>query len=112
VHKSRSLIIGNLILGWALCNGRGSCLEELCQISFNCCQMDQYEQSKFAQLAVAHKCSILLFTKDKFSNLGKKLRPEFEKLYLSSELKDCIKLLSTPSSDGGETRNAVDLVSR
>lgn len=72
--------------------------------------MDLYELAKFTQLAIAHKCSLLFFTKDKFSNLGKKLRPEFEKLYLSSELKDCIKLLSTAITDGSEQHNAVDLV--
>lgn len=73
-------------------------------------KMDRYEELKFSQLAVAHRCSILFFTKDKFSNLGKKLRPEFDKLYLSSELKDCIKLLSTPVIEGGELHNPVDLV--
>jgi hypothetical protein len=72
--------------------------------------MDQYEQAKFTQLALANKCNVLLFTKDKFSNLGKKLRPEFDKLFLSSELKDCLKLLGNAAAEGSEPRNAVDLV--
>lgn len=72
--------------------------------------MDQYELSKFAQLAVAHKCSVLYFTKDKFSTLGKKLRPEFERLYLSSEMKDCTKLLGKTIGEGSEPKNIVDLV--
>lgn len=72
--------------------------------------MDQYEQGKFNQLAVAHKCSVLLFTKDKFSNLGKKLRPEFDKLFVSSELKDSIKLLSTSHAESNEPKNSIDLV--
>ena len=71
--------------------------------------MDQYEQAKFSQLAVAHKCSVLIFTKDKFSNLGKKLRPEFEKVFVSNELKDCLKLLSAPV-ESTEPRNCIDLV--
>ena len=71
--------------------------------------MDHYERAKFSQLEVAHKCSILFFTKDKFSTLGKKLRPEFDKFYLSSELKDCIKLLGS-TAEGTDTHNAVDLV--
>jgi hypothetical protein len=73
--------------------------------------MDQYEQVKFTQLALANKCSVLLFTKDKFSNMGKKLRPEFDRFYLSAELKDCLKLLGNAAAEGGEPRNAVDLVS-
>lgn len=72
--------------------------------------MDQYEIGKFSQLAVAHKCSLLYFTKDKFSTLGKKLRPEFERLYHSSELKDCVKLLGKTIGEGSEPRNIVDLV--
>lgn len=75
--------------------------------------MDQYEALKFSQLSVANKSSVLLFTKDKFSQLGKKLRPEFEKFYVSSELKDCLKLLgnSNESGSGAEPTNAVDMVS-
>lgn len=76
--------------------------------------MDQYEALKFSQLSVANKSSVLLFTKDKFSQLGKKLRPEFEKFYVSSELKDCLKLLGTSNeiSAGAEPTNAVDMVSK
>ena len=75
--------------------------------------MDQYEALKFSQLAIANKSNVLLFTKDKFSQLGKKLRPEFDKFYVSSELKDCLKLLGPPSEGiaGVEPTNAVDLVS-
>ena len=72
--------------------------------------MDQYEQNKFAQLAIAHKCTILLFTKDKFGTLGKKLRPEFDKLFMSGELKDSVKLLSKINNEGSEPRNVIDLV--
>lgn len=72
--------------------------------------MDQYEIGKLSQLSVAHKCSVLFFTKDKFSTLGKKLRPEFERLFLSSELKDCTKLLGKTIGEGSEPRNIVDLV--
>jgi hypothetical protein len=73
--------------------------------------MDQYELRRFNELAVAHKSSVLYFTKDKLGTIGKKLRPEFEKLYISSELKDCLKLLGKVTYENAEPKNAVDLVS-
>lgn len=72
--------------------------------------MDYYEQSRLAQFEVAHRSTVLLFTKEKFSILGRKLRPELGKLYVSSELRDCTKLLGNTDSEELEVKNNVDLV--
>lgn len=56
-------------------------------------QIDHYEVNRLKQLQNIHNSHVLLFSKDKFCPLGRKLRPELGKLYMSSEFKDCSKLL-------------------
>ena len=49
---------------------------------------------KFQELNMAHSCGVLIYTRDKFClGLAKKLRPEFSKFFVSSEVKDCMKLI-------------------
>lgn len=49
---------------------------------------------KIQELNLAHSCGVLMYSRDKICiNIAKKLKPEFGKFYLSSEVKDCIKLI-------------------
>ena len=49
---------------------------------------------KIQELNLAHNCGVLMYSRDKVCiNLAKKIRPEFSKFYLSSEVKDCIRMI-------------------
>lgn len=61
-------------------------------------------------LSVAHKSTILVFTRDKFNAIGKKLRADFNKVLLSSEYKDCVNYLKTRTNDNQDSKSGVDLV--
>jgi hypothetical protein len=72
-------------------------------------KVDRYEQEKLTQLDVVNHSSVLFFSKDKANTMGKKLRPELGTLYLSSEVKDCIRFLEKIDPDSGSDSH-VDLV--
>lgn len=51
-------------------------------------------EKRIQELNLAHNCGVLMYSRDKFCiNLAKKLRPEFSRFFLSSEVKDCIQLI-------------------
>jgi len=70
---------------------------------------DRYELEKLTQLDVVNHSSVLFFSKDKANTLGKKLRPELGTLYLSSEVKDCIRFLEKIDTDSSVDYH-IDLV--
>jgi hypothetical protein len=72
-------------------------------------KVDRYELEKLTQLDVVNHSSVLFFSKDKANTMGKKLRPELGTLYLSSEVKDCIRFLEKIDPDSGSDSH-VDLV--
>lgn len=56
---------------------------------------DAYEITRASQLKNVNERNALLFSRDKNSvSLARKLRPEFNKLWISSEFKDCQKLVN------------------
>lgn len=72
-------------------------------------KVDRYELEKLKQLDVVNHSSVLFFSKDKANTVGKKLRPELGTLYLSSEVKDCIRFLEKIDPDSSSDYH-VDLV--
>jgi len=74
-----------------------------------------YAEVKFQQLLTAHASSILLYSRqdsrDKESRskeLARKLRPEFGKVFLANEVKECFKLLNKHDVD--DTLPAIELI--
>ena len=64
---------------------------------------------KIQELNIAHSCGVLMYSRDKMCvALAKKLRPEFSKFYLSSEVKDCIRMVDKFNADAENTR--IDVV--
>lgn len=58
-------------------------------------ELEEYTQLKFKQLEIANNSVLLIYTRDRTDHaLAKKLRPEFKKVLISTELKDCQKIIS------------------
>lgn len=62
--------------------------------------LDDFTALKFKQLEIAQGSTILIYTRDRTDHgLAKKLRPEFLKVLISTEVKDCQKLISKITND-------------
>ncbi len=73
-------------------------------------QMDVYEAVKFEQLAIGNSSNVLYYSRDKYSSvLARKLKPEFSRFYISSEFKDCMKMLSKITNDRLDGNN-IDII--
>lgn len=71
----------------------------------------EFAQIKFQQLEQAHNDNILVFARDKIlANLARKLRPEFGKVLISSELKDCQKLIGKITNENMDQKHGIDLI--
>jgi hypothetical protein len=61
---------------------------------------DQYANRYIEWLKSAHNSSVLLVSKNKFSkNLGRKLRPELSKMFISSSTSDALWLIEKYNSN-------------
>lgn len=62
--------------------------------------LDDFTALKFKQLEIAQGSTILIYTRDRTDHgLAKKLRPEFLKVLISTEVKDCQKLIAKITND-------------
>lgn len=59
--------------------------------------MDAYNTLRLKQLAIAHKTTLLIFSKNR--ELGRKLRPEFSKCFIVSDLREGIKSIKKYNAD-------------
>jgi len=59
--------------------------------------MDAYNTLRLKQLTIAHKTTLLIFSKNR--ELGRKLRPEFAKCYFVSDLREGIKSIKKYNAD-------------
>lgn len=70
--------------------------------------IDEVQRELFRNLTIAHKSSLLVYSKDSDSTkLAKKLRPEFEKIYVTGDFTEALNMIS-----GARVRNSnlVDLI--
>jgi hypothetical protein len=71
---------------------------------------DEFVRLKQSQLAVAKHANVMLYYREKATQaLGKKLRSEVGRVFLSTEIKDCMKVLSRINNENEST--PIDLVS-
>jgi hypothetical protein len=62
--------------------------------------MEEFASLKFRQLDIAQSSTLLIYTRDRSDHgLAKKLRPEFQKLSITSEVRDCQKLFKRITND-------------
>lgn len=72
---------------------------------------DEFIQLKLDQLNVASSSNILFFIRDRsFLHLAKKLKIEFNKVFVCSEMKEAMKLLNKITNETQETALRIDLV--
>ena len=76
---------------------------------------ESYKEVKFQQLLTAHSSSILLYSRQdsrekesRSKELARKLRPEFGKVFLATEVKECFKLLHKHDVD--DSLPAIELI--
>ena len=62
--------------------------------------MDEYTKLKLNQLDIAQESSIVVYSRERTGAvLGRKIRAEFGRVYISNEVKDCQKALSKIKND-------------
>lgn len=72
--------------------------------------MDEFTKLKVNQLEIARNANILLYYRERASHgLGKKLRSEVGRLFVSTEVKDCMKVLTRLTNENMDS-TAIDLV--
>lgn len=65
--------------------------------------MEEHTKLKFKQLGVANTSTLLLYSRDRNDHsLAKKLRPEFNKVLISAEAKDCQRIIARVTNDNKE----------
>lgn len=74
--------------------------------------MDEYTKLKLSQLDIAQESSIVVYSRERTGVvLGRKIRAEFGRVYISNEVKDCQKALSKIKNDTIDSHFEVDCVS-
>ncbi|RYH27872.1 hypothetical protein EON65_12885 [archaeon] len=65
--------------------------------------MEEHTKLKFKQLEVANSSTLLIYSRDRNDHsLAKKLRPEFSKVLMSAEAKDCQRIIARVTNDNKE----------
>ena len=74
--------------------------------------MDEYTKVKLVQLDIAQESSIVVYSRERSGVvLGRKIRAEFGRVYISNEVKDCQKALSKIHNENMDPNFEVDCVS-
>lgn len=74
--------------------------------------MDGLKRLKVEQLECIHGSNLLLYSRERSGHLlGRKLKAEFNRVFISSEIKDCQKILSKYNNESMDAKNAIDIVS-
>ncbi len=75
--------------------------------------MDGLKTLRASQLQLVHSANLLFYTRERNSHaIARKLKSEFNRVFISSELKDCQRLLSKYHNESTDNKNAIDIVSR
>ena len=65
--------------------------------------LDKFSELKLSQLELLHNSNLLVFTRERFTiGLAKRFRPEFNRVFLTNELKDTIKMIAKYNNDNSE----------
>lgn len=73
-------------------------------------ELDEFVKLQLRQLEVGKMSTLLVLARDKSTQiLARKLKPEFGRVFISSEAKDCIKLLCKHTNDAQDVIT-IDLV--
>eukprot|EP01031_Cornospumella_fuschlensis_P031634 gene31634-38231_t len=65
--------------------------------------MEEHTKLKFKQLDIANNSTLLIYSRDRNDHsLAKKLRPEFNKVLMSAEAKDCQRIIARVTNDNKE----------
>ena len=71
-----------------------------------------YKETRFAQLSVAHQSTLLVYTRGSNESntreLARKLKPEFSKVFVATQLRECNKLIRKHDSD--ESLAPIDVI--
>ncbi len=72
--------------------------------------MDEFTKLKVSQLEIARDTNVLLYYRERATHaLGKKLRAEVARLFISTEVKDCLKVLTRINNENMDG-TMIDLV--